>query len=442
MGEESQMPRNVLMSVLHNLWRILGSTRLAAILLAVLLFALLLASLFPQMPVDLAARQSWLAAVVLRYRGATSVLRALGLFDVHHASWFLALLAALMLNGLLCTVQRLPRLWKSLIQKPKTTQPMAFFDGSAHRAEWPVSSLQAGMAAARDALAQQRYRANVDSDPEAGRASLYAERGRWARAGTVLSHLAMLLLLVALLARPALGWQQTGVTLLPGQDHPIEREATLDMRTGPLVIDHYPDGEPRRYQVPLTILVAGSPVMTQTVAINRPLMYHGIAFHLAGYGPAIQLTTPSGRIDLAFSGSQSGELHLPGTGTTLRVAYQPETGSLFAEAIAADGTLLGSGTVADGEELVVEGIPITFALGHYTTWQISHDPTFGLAIAAAGLLLAGMVVSLWVPHRRLWLQIDGQRMRLVGVGQLCGEFEALAETVARHCQPEGQADGH
>jgi len=120
MGEESQMPRNVLVSVLHNLWRILGSTRLAAILLAILLFALLLASLFPQMPVDLAARQSWLTAVALRYHGATAVLRALRFFDVFHSAWFLALLAALLLNGFLCTIQRLPRIWKSLTQAPES----------------------------------------------------------------------------------------------------------------------------------------------------------------------------------------------------------------------------------------------------------------------------------------------------------------------------------
>jgi cytochrome c biogenesis protein len=415
---------------------------LAAILLAAFLFALLIASLFPQLPADLASRPSWLAAVALRYRGATGLLRALGWFDVYYSAWFLALLAALLLNTLLCTIQRLPRLWRSLTQAPQVTQSDAFFDGFARRAEWTLASPQAGLAAVRQALTEQRYRTYVETDQAAGRANLHAERCRWARAGTALSHLAVLLLLAAILARPALGWQQTGVTLLPGQVHSIEREPALAVRTGPLAIDRHSDGQPRRYQVPLAILADGSPVMTQTVGINHPLSYGGIVFHLTGYGPAAQITTPAGRIDLPFNGGQSGDVRLPGTGTTLRLAHQSETGALFVEARAADGTLLGSGTVADGEELVVEGMPITFALGHYTTWQVSHDPTFGLAIAAAGLFLVGMVVTLAVPHRRLWLRVDGQHMQMVGAGRFDGEFEAITATVARRCHPEGEAHGH
>jgi len=48
---------------LHNLWRALGSTRLAAILLAAALLASSLASLFPQMPADPAAYELWPAAL-------------------------------------------------------------------------------------------------------------------------------------------------------------------------------------------------------------------------------------------------------------------------------------------------------------------------------------------------------------------------------------------
>ena len=52
---------------LRGLWRMLGSARLAAILLAALLLAALLASLFPQMPTDLASQEAWLAAATSRY---------------------------------------------------------------------------------------------------------------------------------------------------------------------------------------------------------------------------------------------------------------------------------------------------------------------------------------------------------------------------------------
>jgi hypothetical protein len=87
--------------LLHSPWRVLGSTRLAAILLALLLTVSLLASLFPRMPTSPAAQETWLAAVALRYGNATRLFHTLGLFDAYHTSWFLALLAALLLNTLI-----------------------------------------------------------------------------------------------------------------------------------------------------------------------------------------------------------------------------------------------------------------------------------------------------------------------------------------------------
>jgi hypothetical protein len=49
--------------------------------------------------------------------------------------------------------------------------------------------------------------------------------------------------------------------------------------------------------------------------------------------------------------------------------------------------------------------------------------------------VAGTAIALWVPHRQLWLRVDGQQAQMVGagdiVGDLMGDFEALAEDMAR-----------
>jgi cytochrome c biogenesis protein ResB len=408
--------------LLHNLWRALGSVRLAAILLAVLLLVSALTSLFPQMPADPTAREPWLAAVAMRYGRMATLLRALGLFDAYHAPWFLALLALLLLNTFACTLQRWPGLRRTLSRTPVVVRPDAFYEReAAQHAEWPVSSLQGGLARARQVLAQRRYRVYVERGEDV--AYLYAERGRWGRIGTLASHFAALALILALVARPALGWQERGVTLLPGQVYPTGRRVgrlagDWAVRTGPLIVERYPGGQPRDYRVPLAILVGAAPPVTRTVRINQPLAFHGLAFHLQGYGPAAQVTTPEGAFDLAFSDDRAREVTLGDADLTLRVVYQPEGPSLFVEALDGDGSLLGSGAVADGQEIAVRGVPIVFALCHYTLWQVSHDPTYGLAVGAMALFLAATVVSLWVPYRRLWLRVDGQRGRMVGRGDL------------------------
>lgn len=440
MGEANQALHNLL----PRLWRALGSTRLALILLTLLLLTSLLASLLPQMPADLTTREPWLAAVELRYRTATDLLHTLGLFDAYHTPWFLGLLAALLVNAVLCTLQRLPRLWRSLTQHPVISRPDTFYQGAAQRAEWPIDSPELGLSAVQRALQRRRYRIHLERDQATSRTYVYAERCHWTGTGTLLSHLALLLLLTALLARPALAWQQRGALLFPGRTQSLDQAPDLAVQAGRLEIDRHSDGQPRQYRVPLTILVNGAPSTTQTVSLNHPLTVRGIAFHLQSYGPAAQLATPEGSFDLAFTSSQAQEIDLPQAGITLRVAYQPaadlpdeaahgpvddvEHGAIFVEAMAATGDLLGSGVVPAGQQVTIQGTPLTFTLANFTAWQISHDPTFGLVIAAAALLFAGMLVSLWLPHRRLWLRVDGQAMVLVGPASAI-DWKALTKEI-------------
>lgn len=262
----------------RSLWRILGSRRLAVILLVVTLLALLLASLFPQMPTDPTSHETWLTAVTQRYGQATGFLQALGLFDAYHSLWFLVLLAALSLNTLLCSVQRLPHLWRSLTEPPAVVQPAAFYQGFIHRAEWTVVSLQEGLAATQDTLLRHRYQPHIERDQTTGTTNVYAERGRWSQGSTLVSHLAAVVLVIVVAVRPILGWQESG------------------------------------------------------------------------------------------------------------------------------------------------------------------DPTFPIAVGAASALLVAIVISLWVPHRRFWLWIDGEKAQMVGTGDWADEFDTIAAEITYACCPLGKAD--
>jgi cytochrome c biogenesis protein len=418
----------------HNLWKILGSRRLAVILLATLLLALSLVGLFPQLPAEPGAREIWLEAVNLRYGPATDLLTELGIFEAFHSLWFLALLAALLLNTLICTIQRAPRLWRSLTKPPTIQRPEAFYQGFAHHAEWALGSPDQGLAAAQDTLVLHRFRPQIEHNEKTACTSLYAERGRWSQSGTVVSHFAAILLAIVVACRPALGWHEGNLTLLPGEIHRIGHGYDLEVRTGQLVTGDQPG-------VPLAVLT-GTSVITQTVRINQPLTFRGATFHLQGYGPAVQITAPEGTFGAALGGSQARPVTLPEAGLTLRVAHRPEENALFVEALTADGVLLGSGSVARSQEIEIEGIPITFSLTKFTAWQVSRDPTFGIALTSAVLLLVAVVISLWVPYRRLWFRVDDKgRACMVGAGDWAGEFDAMANEIGRTCCPQGEDHG-
>jgi cytochrome c biogenesis protein ResB len=183
-------------------------------------------------------------------------------------------------------------------------------------------------------------------------------------------------------------------------------------------------------------LRASGPAITETVGLNHPLTAGGLSFHLQGYGPAARITAPEGTTDLVLSQGQAQVVTLAEAGVTLQVAYEPQAGTLFVEAQAADGQLLGSGSVAHGQEIEVAGVPITFHLTHYSLWQVGRDPTFAVALAGGGLFLVAAVISLWVPHRRLWLRLHDGRAQMVGSGDWGGAFDTLCAEMSPASGPQ------
>jgi cytochrome c biogenesis protein len=267
--------------------------------------------------------------------------------------------------------------------------------------------------------------------------------------GTVVSHVAVVLLVLAVAGRPALAWQEAGLTLLPGQPTPVGHGLDLAVRAGTLTVDRHPDGQLRQVRVPLAVLPTDAaprtdaPVqITRTVCINHPLTVRGVSFHLQSYGPAVQVTAPEGTFGLALPGAQAGEIQLSQAGLVLRIAPQPEETHLYVEILAGDGRLLGSGRVPDSDQVEAAGIPLTFRVTRFTTWQVSRDPTLWLAVAAAGFLLVAAVVSLWVPHRRLWLRVDGKQAHLVGSGDFGKTFQALARRLEGATSAGDGSGGH
>jgi cytochrome c biogenesis protein ResB len=278
------------------------------------------------------------------------------------------------------------------------------------------------------------FRPQIDHNERTGATSLYAERGRWSQSGTVASHFAAILLAIAVSCSPALGWREGNLTLLPGEVHHIGHGYDLEMRAGQPVTGH-------QLEAPLAVLTATSSI-TQTVRINQPLTFRGVTFHLQAYGPAAQISAPENTFTAAFTGSQAQQVTLSEAGLTLRVAHRPEEYTLFVEALTAHGALVGSGSVAHNQEIEIEGIPIAFSLTQFTVWQVSRDPTFGIAVTSAALLLAAIVISLWVPYRRLWFRVDGTGQAwLAGAGHRAGEFDAMAAEIGRACRPQGESDG-
>jgi len=372
------------MRVLRALWRGLGSTPLAVLQLAAVLLSLLFASLFPHAPADPSSLAPWLASASVRYGRSYGLLRSLGLFDPFRSPWFLALHGSLVVTTLVCTVQRCPRLWRCVCSAPLIRQPEAFYELSPHRAKWPVRSPAQAVDSAVTVLrsARWRYHCWVRLDEVSGRGWLVAQRGRLAPAGTLLSHLAVCSVLVLIMVRPLVSWQLTGMRLQAGQTVEVDATDGLSVRTGRLEVSRGPTGRIGDACVALTVLGDGISPLTRRVGVGRSLTVKGVSFHLLSYSP---VADPAASHDEGRASDQPGE----------------------------DGS---------------------------TVWRVNHDPTFLPAVAAVGLLLAGLLLSMGVPRRQLWLLASGKTAVLVAPGGSSG-FETLAASLAAAAAPAPESAG-
>jgi cytochrome c biogenesis protein ResB len=82
------------------------------------------------------------------------------------------------------------------------------------------------------------------------------------------------------------------------------------------------------------------------------------------------------------------------------------------------------------------------ALAYGPTLPEGRDPAFFIAVSSAVLLLVGSVISLWVPHRRLWLRVDSRgNAQLAGAGDWGRAFDAIAIEMSSGCRAQGEVDG-
>ncbi len=419
----------------RRLWRFLGSIRLAVVLLSAVALGALLGTLFPQLTpntaADPAASARWLAAAQEKYGFLFGLYRTLGLFDVYHSPWFVALIAALVLNTVVCTIDRLRVLWRAVTARPRIEQVVSFYERLPNCASLGVTSVEQGEKALRRVLGRY-YRVLVER--RSGTIYLFAERNRLARLATLVTHTSLVLLVLGFLWSGWGGWRERAVALGPGQVYDVGHGQSFAVRSDGLEIERYPSGQPSDYRAHLAVLENGTEVMHKTVRVNDPLTYRGISFYLYSYGPAAQVratdaegrTVPlqigsgqgnvSDEVTLNFAGEGDGqEIVVPSRDLTLRLVFYYQEPSLFVQATRhGEAKPFGAGSIRAGESLKIEGVTFEFALDRYIVLQVVHDPGFKLVILAGFLVMGGLIVSLYFPHKRLWARVTADELRLAG----------------------------
>ncbi|HEX2756053.1 MAG TPA: cytochrome c biogenesis protein ResB [Candidatus Limnocylindrales bacterium] len=428
--------------ILDGLWHGLTSMRFAIALTLIAAALSFVGALVMQAPAgvlaDANAKAAWIAQVRPKYGAFTDVFDALQVFNIFNSLWFRLVGGLLVASITACTAHRTPAVWRTAT-KPTVDVGEAFFEHAPqHEAMVVHRSADEALAAVRTVLGKRRFRTLVHND---GTMHLYADRNRWGPFGSLVGHLAFVVILAGAMIGGALGFQNPDFTIAEGSTLTVPSATGLSIRLDAFRDSYDPaTGMPLDYASQVVLFEDGTEVARHTIRVNDPLRYDGISFFQSFFGPAVILSATadggsplfSGGVPLAWSADDSdraiGTLDLPGTGKVAWVAGTSggndtvvRPGQLLVEIYQADGagTLVERKTIDQGVATTVGGVTFTFQREEkFTGLAISRDPGAPLIWLGSLLLFGGFVLVLMFPHRRLWGRIaprpDGGATLLVG----------------------------
>jgi cytochrome c biogenesis protein len=373
--------------------------------------------------------------------GLVDLLERLQLFHVFTSTPFSVALLVLAASILICTLDRTPRLWQQSAAI-RVVQPGAYFDPRLPDRVSIAAGPGLTSEAVRRALRRHRLSVREETGPDGAR-YLYGDRNRWTKLATLVSHLGLILFLVAGLVTARFGDEQ-GLVVAEGDTltvQPIGTPGLLLVQNLAFEAPGLETGTPSDFTTDLAVYRDGELIARKLVRVNDPLAAGGYTFHQNGFGPAPDLEIRStidgsvlwsGPIPLtdAAGGLPYGAIPIPGRPYGLELLLDRTTdgvGLLIALPYAVrgmntDGTpdvIRGFAVrVLRGETVDMEGLDMTVELrgfSEYTLLIAKRDPGAAIVWAAFVALLAGLTVTFYLPRRRVWARLgrDG-RVDLVG----------------------------
>lgn len=412
-----------------RLWRFFINMRTGLFLILVLGVLALIGTLLEQasagVRADPQAYAAWLETVHPKYGGWTTVFDKLGLFAVFSSLWFKGTLVLLCTSILACSVNRTPLLLK-LATRPRTRKGDAFFSHAPLRLELATDgSPEQAIERVRAVLRSAHFR-TVD-DPDGDTLHLYADRFRFGPLGTVLAHVSFVVILLGAVLSATTGFKNTEFTVAQGATSAVGHGTGLSMGLKEFTDSYYANGAPRDYASDLVLYKNGAVVKRQTVRVNQPMRYGGVSFFQSFFGvaAALRVTDGAGRtlydrgVPLAYSsddGTHSiGQFGIPSkklfvyviTPASGQVDPNIKAGQVQLE-IHRDGSNdpIATEVISQGKPTTIDGLRYTFERPRqFTGLIVSRDRGANVVWLGSALLVAGIVLVFFFPHRRIWVRV-------------------------------------
>ena len=420
-----------------KIWDFFSSVKLTIVLLLSLATTSIIGTLIPQNEDP--------TAYVKAFGGYLfQLFNILDLFDMYHSWWFQTLLILLVINIIVCSIDRMSVNRRILfVKNPSFKLPR--FRNIKRKEKFKNDRSPEQLKEIYQKFVTRHFRYSHIETTEHGFA-IYGEKGRWTRFGVYMVHFSVVLLLVGGLIGSIFGFDGF-VNIAEGESAQrvqIRNSAEtvnlgFEIRCEDFNVSFYDTGAPKEFRSSLTILEQGRPVLKKDIIVNDPLRYKGINIYQASYG-----TLPSSDVVLSFTSRKTGKVYTQKTGIGKPVVIPEKLGTFVIEGLLRSfkfkdhdvgDALIGMLTPLDGDPVevalplrfpsfdkmrkgnvlitVVENVP-----RFYTGLQVNRDPGVWVVYCGFILMIIGCYITFFTSHQQICIELvqTGKKTEVIVVG--------------------------
>jgi hypothetical protein len=291
------------------------------------------------------------------------------------------------------------------------------------------------------ALARSGYRARLETG-RADRWAIHGVRRGWSRFAGILSHLALVAIVLGAALGAAFGTEST-FTLLPGGQALLDAPRpgfSAAVRLDAFDAEFGPDGRPRHLDTRVTFLAEGKAVREQVLRVNDPGDFAGYLVHPWTYGPAARLrvTTLGGSalldatlpLEDVQDGLPVGSADLPSVGLVLGLALTDASANELGVSVLDGSGIVDAARLRPGEVARIGDLEVRFGgFDAWVTFLSRSDPGLWVLFCGGAVLVVTLAVAFWLPRRRVTIRsLSTGDIRLVLRGE---RFDRPTDEIAR-----------
>ncbi len=384
----------------------------------------------------------------------------LGLTHAYSSIWFATLILLLVINLIICSLQRLVPLHRMLVN-PQVWKLPHFI-----RRQEVVVEVPGDLASVEARLKKRGYKMIRD------RECAYGDKGRLSRYGPYILHIGLIIVCMAGFSKALPGWDVSKDVWIPDGQTVKVPDTDFALTNHKFTMELYPNGAPSRFATDASVIVDGKETLRQTIEVNHPVAYGGWEIYQASFRqePGIatikvmgalakqQVTTiafdlrqpqaeyPIGdKLKMAVRSYYHDFVVDPATQQGTNGSFEVKNPVLMAEFLTTDtNEVVGRAALiilAKDAEPVYEG-PIYLTVDKIenrweTALKLHKDRTTPYMYTGLAVVMLGMVITFFIFHWQVWVREENGRV-LVGARAFKNKFGLKQEMKRIFGEPEGE----